>query len=91
MKTIEITTDELNKIVQAAMKMEIPKEEEQKNKIFFKIGRTRRAKGWTYEELSKKSGVEEEAIMKMEAMIANPQLIDVIKICNALDLNVTAN
>lgn len=79
---------ELNKIVK---QIELPKEEEQKDKIFFEIGKARKAKKWTRAELSEKSGVEENTIMQMETMIGKPQLIEVIKVCNALDLNVTVN
>lgn len=91
MKTIEITGSDLDAIVRVAMKRKFSKEEEQKQDIFLKIIIARQKKGWTHAELSEKSGVKEKTIMEMETMIAKPQFIDVIKVCNALDLDVTAN
>lgn len=56
-----------------------------------KLEKQEKQKKWTRAELSEKSGVEENTIMQMETMIGKPQLIEVIKVCNALDLNVTVN
>lgn len=79
---------EITGIVKKIIQEKLPKEEQQQMEIFCKISEARKRLGWTEQDLAKKSGVEEKSIHKIETMIAELSLVEFLKICNALGLEV---
>ena len=74
-KTIEFTEEE-------------EKEMKQEMAIIQKIIDTRKSKKITQAELSRKSGVKQPVIARMEKGVNSPQLNTLIKILNALDCKI---
>jgi len=64
------------------------KEMEQEMAIIQKIIDTRKSKKLTQAELSRKSGVRQPVIARMEKGVNSPQLNTLIKILNALDCKI---
>ncbi len=80
-------------IVNAIKNQKIPEEEEKALEFYYRIIEARKRKGWTRKELAEKSNIGENRVMQIETMVPElePTLMEVLKLCKSLDINVTVN